>query len=107
MMKVRDLKVSKQEILSRRQVVQKCIEKDWYTDADISTYEDFIDWLNENESFPASDNYLLMVAVDIWNHSDKVRLIEESGLSAYEMIECILWELSKDCVTRFYSIEKI
>lgn len=97
--------VRTQEILDHRSVAALCRKKGYFEEATIARYTDFLEEIEEGESFPATPEVLKHVACYILRYSDIDTLMNESGQTEIEMVASVMWELSTECVKRFYHVE--
>lgn len=80
-----------------------CIRKDWYTRGNIKQYDNLFEMITDKN---ITDNLLLKVANDIFEHSDIERFMNEYSCSDTDVYANIVYELGE--ITHvFYERESI
>lgn len=77
-----------------------CIENEWYTCGNIAEYENMLDYVRENCNDMCDLNvelHLEFIAMDIFAHSDKKRLLDISDCTVKEYYEHIAGVLLNRC----------
>lgn len=77
-------------------VRQMCIRGQFYTQGDCEDYEHMLSKVTRAEEF--TDELLIETAIDIFNHSDIDRLMDECGADEHEVLDGIVHNLLNDCV---------
>ena len=81
--------------INRTMVRQHCIEHDYYTCGDCEEYSAMLDKCADYEAIPATDEEILDIARDIWNHSDMDEYLASGG-----DWESFVWGIFNKC-TRY------
>lgn len=90
-------KIEAIQVWSAYEIRSMCVKNDYYTRGDNEAYRKMLNFVSEHK--PTTEN-IYKVAVDIVAHSD----LSEEGVDDIEMIEGMMFDISKDCVSTHYTI---
>ena len=88
------MKIKETRTITSEKVISLCINNQYYTCGTNAEYEKMLDMCNYKE---ATVELLLTVAGDIWEHSNKEKILYSYGCSEKEVLENILYGLINDC----------
>lgn len=91
--------LSEARIIDTEKVRAMCIRNNYYTSGTNEDYQKMFQKCGLNFG-------VLAIASDIFEHSDKEKLVQESGCSKKEVLENICFELINDCSYTCVSIEE-
>lgn len=83
--------------INRTQVYNHCVEHDYYTEGTNEEYSAMLDKCSNYEPIEASDEDIMAIAKDIWNHSS----CEEFGGTFADFLwgiynKCLRYEIVED-----------
>ena len=84
------------------EVRNMCIKHEYYTAGDCEAYEKILNFV---ESHKPTTNNIYKVATDIFKHSD-INL-DHYGVDEDEMIQAIMFDIHKECVSVHYEINRV
>lgn len=89
--------------ISPARVREWCMERGFYTYGTNEEYEALFDEIGLIHSATAED--YLSLAVDIWEHSDRVRIMAKLGMDEEQVLEGIMFGLARHCTFSFFEVE--
>ncbi len=92
-MKIRDFKV--QRLLDTTTLRKVCVENDYYTRGTSEEYDNLFKIIWDNKI--VTDEQLIKVAEDIYNHSNIEKKMREYGCSDREVMDSIMFNLVNAC----------
>ena len=95
------MKISESKNWSSEEVRRMCIAHSYYTAGDYRAYEALLKWVNTIA--PTKQN-IYKVALDIFLHSDID--LDRYGVDEDEMISAIMFDISRECVSTHYAINR-
>lgn len=79
--------------INREKVRHWCIQNNYYTCGNNSEYSKMLDMCDDYDKQEASDELIINIAQNIWNHSDMDEFIASGG-----DFECFLFGILNNCI---------